>query len=244
MNKPDRIAALTHIGCPAIVFDTSAPLPMRLLSIRPVGRLMTKLQPPSEHQFEQLAKMVNEHPLPREIAQLIFTTERLAHFEDTFLAVLNRLLRLRGDRPDLALAAYQLARIQAPTLLVFAENGRMGAAPIGSPMAPPCRPNRPTTHHVPRSRSATQRVDQRRVVDPARTTNLRLSLDYAAQWLPTSNTWRKPRWITGISGDLGGCPIGRAQSVNRRSVLVLVPREDNLASFAGVRKLKGLSYLR
>ena len=135
MNKPDRIAALTHIGCPAIVFDTSAPLPMRLLSIRPVGRLMTKLQPPSEHQFEQLAKMVNEHPLPREIAQLIFTTERLAHFEDTFLAVLNRLLRLRGDRPDLALAAYQLARIQAPTLLVFAENGRMGAAPIGSRMA-------------------------------------------------------------------------------------------------------------
>lgn len=135
IDQPDRVAALTHLGCPAIVFDTSAPLPMRLLSARPLGRVMMKLQPPSERQVEQLAKMVHEHPLPTEIAQLILATERLHHFENTFLAMLNRLVRLRGSRPELALTADQLARIQAPTLLVFANDDPMGAAPIGHRMA-------------------------------------------------------------------------------------------------------------
>jgi len=135
IDQPDRIAALVHLGCPAIVFETSAPLPMRLLSVRPLGRVMMKLQPPSERQVEQLAKLVHEHPLPPEIAQLILATERLKHFQDTFLAMLNRLVRLRGNRPELALTADQLGRIQAPTLLVFADHDPMGAAPIGRRMA-------------------------------------------------------------------------------------------------------------
>jgi len=135
IDQPDRVAALAHLGCPAIVLDTSAPLPMRLLSARPLGRVMMKLQPPSERQVEQLAKMVREHPLPPEIATLILATERLDHFEDTFLAMLNRLVRLRGNRPQLALTADHLARIHAPTLLVFASDDPMGASPIGERMA-------------------------------------------------------------------------------------------------------------
>jgi pimeloyl-ACP methyl ester carboxylesterase len=135
IDQPNRVAALAHLGCPAIVLDTSAPLPMRLLSARPLGRVMMKLQPPSERQVEQLAKMVHEHPLPPEIATLILATERLDHFKDTFLAMLNRLVRLRGNRPQLALTTDHLARIQAPTLLVFASDDPMGAAPIGQRVA-------------------------------------------------------------------------------------------------------------
>ncbi len=135
IDRPDRVAGLAHLGCPAIVLDTSAPLPMRLLAIRPLGRLMMKLQPPSERQVAQLAKMVNESPLPPEIAQLILATERLEHFEDAFLAMLDRLLRLRGNRPEFALTTDLLARIEAPTLLVFAKDDPMGAARVGQRMA-------------------------------------------------------------------------------------------------------------
>lgn len=135
IDHPHRVAALAHIGCPAVVLDTSAPLPMRLLSVRPLGRLMMKLQPPSESQVEQLAKMVHEHPLPPEIAELILATERLDHCEAMFLATLNRLIRLRGNRPELALTADQLRRIEAPTLLVFASDDPMGAEPVGRRMA-------------------------------------------------------------------------------------------------------------
>ncbi|MGK2949213.1 MAG: alpha/beta fold hydrolase [Acidimicrobiales bacterium] len=134
-DQPGRVAGLAHIGCPAIVLDTSAPLPMRLLSARPLGRLIMRVQPPSERQVEQLAKMVHEHPLPVEIGQLVLATERLDHFEDTFLSTLHQLLRLRGNRPDLALTSEQLARIDAPTLLVFADDDPMGDEGVGERVA-------------------------------------------------------------------------------------------------------------
>ena len=135
IDQPDRVAGLAHIGCPAVVFETSAPLPMRLLSLRRLGRLMMRLQPPSERQVERLAKMVHEHPLPSEIADLILATERLDQFEDTFLATLNRLLRLRGNRLEMALTADHLARINVPTLLSFANDDPMGAVAVGQRMA-------------------------------------------------------------------------------------------------------------
>lgn len=135
IDQPNRVAALAHVGCPAVVLDTSAPLPMRLLSMRPLGRLIMRLQPPSERQVDQLAKMVHEHPLPPEIGKLILATERLDHFEDTFLATLNHLIRLRGNRPDHALTVDQLAAIDVPTLLVFAKNDPMGGPSVGERVA-------------------------------------------------------------------------------------------------------------
>lgn len=135
IDRPDRVAALAHIGCPAIVLGSSAPLPMRLLSTRPVGRLMMRMRPPSPRQVEQLARMVHEHPLPAEIAALVLATERLDHFEETFLATLNRLLRLRGSRPEFAVDAAQLAAIDVPTLLVFARDDPMGGPRIGQAVA-------------------------------------------------------------------------------------------------------------
>lgn len=134
-DHPSRVAALAHVGCPAIVLDTSAPLPMRLLSVRPLGWLMTQLQPPSARQVEQLSRMVHEHPLPPELGRLILATERLDHFDPTFRRMLNRLLRLRGSRPTLAIDAGQLAAIDTPTLLVFARNDPMGGPDTGAAVA-------------------------------------------------------------------------------------------------------------
>jgi pimeloyl-ACP methyl ester carboxylesterase len=135
IDRPDRVSGLVHVGCPAIVLDTSAPIPMRLLSVRALGRLMIKLQPPSPRQVKQLSKMVNEHPLPPEVADLILATEQLPHFEATFLATLHTLITLRGARPDLALTPDQLGQVKQPSLLVFAANDPMGAAPVGEQLA-------------------------------------------------------------------------------------------------------------
>jgi pimeloyl-ACP methyl ester carboxylesterase len=131
IERPERVSALVHVGCPAIVLDTSAPLPMRLLGVRLLGRLLMKLQPPSRGQVEQLGKMVAEDPLPPEIARLILATERVDHFESTFRGMLHRLVRLRGNRPELALTVDQLGRIAIPTLLVIGADDPMGAAAVG-----------------------------------------------------------------------------------------------------------------
>jgi pimeloyl-ACP methyl ester carboxylesterase len=79
--------------------------------------------------------MVHEHPLPPDISNLLLATERLDHFEDTFLATLNRLIRLRGNRPELSLTTEQLAGINTPTLLVFANDDPMGGPSVGERVA-------------------------------------------------------------------------------------------------------------
>lgn len=135
IDRPSRVAALVHIGCPAIILDSSAPLPMRLLSVRPLGHLMMMLQPPSPGQVKQLSKMVREYPLPQEIADLLLATERLPGFKSTFLALLHCLIRLRGSRPTAALTHDQLTQINKPSLLIFGRNDPMGSAPVGRRVA-------------------------------------------------------------------------------------------------------------
>ena len=135
IDRPSQVGGLVHVGCPAIVLDTSAPVPMRLLSVRLLGRLMMKLQPPSPSQVRGLSKMVNEYPLPPEIADLLLATEQLPGFESTFLATLHTLLRLRGARPSMALTPDQLREIRHPSLLIFGADDPMGAAPVGKCLA-------------------------------------------------------------------------------------------------------------
>lgn len=127
LDHPDKVRAMVHVACPAALLDTSPPLPMRLLSARPLGRMLTRLKPPSEKQVEDLAKMVNEHPLSPELAELLLATEWLPGFRHAFLSTLNAVVRLRGYRPAMRLTTEEIACITQPTLVVW---GR--ADPFGS----------------------------------------------------------------------------------------------------------------
>jgi len=135
LDRPERVTALVHVGCPAVVLDSSAPFPMRLLSVRPLGRLLTRLQPPSPRQVESLSKMVREHPLVPELVDLLVATERLPEFRQTFLATVHALLRVRGSRPETRLTAEELGRIEQPTLLVWGENDPFGSPAVGARIA-------------------------------------------------------------------------------------------------------------
>lgn len=135
LDRPERVSTMVHVGCPATVLGTSAPLPMRLMSVSPLARLLMKLQPPSHKQVEQLSKMVHQHPLEPELADLLLATERLAHFEHTFLATLNTMVRLRGARPEMALMRDELARIRQPTQIVWGDDDPMGSTDVASRVA-------------------------------------------------------------------------------------------------------------
>jgi pimeloyl-ACP methyl ester carboxylesterase len=135
MDRPRRVGALAHVGCPALAPGTSAPIQMRMLSTRVLGPLLMRLQPPSPKQVEKLSKLVRQHPLPREIAESILATERLPGFERTFRSNLSALLRLRGARSQSALAESQLATVSQPSLLVFAARDPMGSKQAARRMA-------------------------------------------------------------------------------------------------------------
>lgn len=132
LEAADRVEAMVHVGCPALCLGTSAPLPMRLLSVSGLARVLTRIQPPSPKQVEDLAKMVHEHPMVPELAELLLATERLPGFKETFLTSAHTLLRLRGARPHVALTADQLARVSQPTLFIWGDSDPMGSPAIGS----------------------------------------------------------------------------------------------------------------
>ena len=131
IDEPHRVDRLVHVGCPALVLGTSAPLPMRLLSLRGLGSLITKLDPPSPAQVRRLSKLVNEHPLPDEIAELLVATGRLPDFQRTLLSMLRRLVRLRGARPGMGLTVDQLSQIEHRSLLLFGADDPFGGPEVG-----------------------------------------------------------------------------------------------------------------
>lgn len=135
LDLPERVGPMAHVGCPAIILGTSAPIPMRLLSAGFLGWLLMRIQPPSARQVERLSKMVRQHPLQPEIADLILATERLPEFEYVFRSTLRALLRLRGPRLEYALTEAELSRIVQPSLLVFADRDPMGSEKAGRHMA-------------------------------------------------------------------------------------------------------------
>lgn len=135
LERPERVASLVHVGCPALVLGTSAPLPLRLLAVRPLGRILTRLQPPSPKQVEQLARTVNEHPLVPELVDLLVATERLPGYRPTFLTQLAVLVRLRGSRPEMRMDAEDLGRIDRPTLICWGRDDPFGNPRVGERMA-------------------------------------------------------------------------------------------------------------
>lgn len=133
LDHPQRVSAMVHLGCPATILGTSAPLPMRLMSIPLLGRLLTRLEPPSPRQVEKLARMVEEHPMEPELADLLLATERLPGFRDTFLATLHVLLTPFGARDGLDVD--QLARITTPVLLLWGRRDPFGSPEIARRVA-------------------------------------------------------------------------------------------------------------
>jgi len=134
MERPDRVPAMVHVACPALALGSSAPFPLRLLSVGPLGRILTRLQPPSEKQIEQQSRMLNEHPFTPELTDLLVAAECLPDYRDMFLSMLNSLVRLRGARPEVKLTAEQLARIGQPALLFWGREDPFGPPEIGERM--------------------------------------------------------------------------------------------------------------
>lgn len=135
LDRPHRVAHMAHVGCPALLLGTSAPLPMRLLSVPGLGALLERVQPPSPRQVRGMAKMVGEAPLPTELVDLLVATEKLPQFAPAFRPLLRQLLRLRGARPGAGLTPDQLAELTQPVALVWGADDPFGEPAIGQAAA-------------------------------------------------------------------------------------------------------------
>lgn len=129
LDRRDDVNALVHIGCPALVLETSAPLPMRLLSMPVLSNLLTKLQPPSTRQVERLSSMVGEDLAADHVMRdLLLAAERLPDHQRTLLSFLRVLVRPGGAR--MPLRREELERIDRPVQLIWGTGDPFGSVDI------------------------------------------------------------------------------------------------------------------
>lgn len=132
LDQPARVSAMVQIGCPALILGTSAPLPMRLMSIPPLGRLLMKLQPPSPRQVDRVAAMAGEDfsELP-ELREMLLACEKLPAYGPASISLLHALVGLRGARPEVALTGEQLTQLSQPVQLLWGDRDPFGPPTVG-----------------------------------------------------------------------------------------------------------------
>lgn len=128
LDQPDRVTAQVQIGCPAFILDSSAPMPMRLMSIPAVGRLLLKLQPPSVRQVERVFAMagqdVSEIP---EIRDVLLACERLPDYSASMLSLMHAVMRFGKPRPQIPLTAERLRLLRYPVQLIWGDHDPFGS---------------------------------------------------------------------------------------------------------------------
>jgi pimeloyl-ACP methyl ester carboxylesterase len=104
LDRPDQVPALALVACPAAMLGTSAPLPLRLVSVPGLGRLMTGLVPPSPAQIDRLARAAGEDFTGNpELRALLLAAHRLPTWSPSLITTVRSVVSIRGapaGRPD------------------------------------------------------------------------------------------------------------------------------------------------
>ncbi len=131
LDCPQRVTAQIQVGCPALILGTSAPPPIRMVSIPAAGRLLLKLQPPSVRQVERVFEMVREEvsEIP-EIRDVLLTCERLPGYGPSMLALMNAVMRIGKARPQIALTGEQLTQLRHPVQLIWGDRDPFGSVDV------------------------------------------------------------------------------------------------------------------
>ena len=132
LDRPERVAAMSHVGCPATILGTSAPFPLRMMSIRPLSKLMMAMTPPSREQIEDFNEIVGvDLSVLPEMKDLLVAAQKLPHTRPGIRSLLPSVVRLRGPRPEVELTAEQLEKITQPTQLIWGDEDVFGSPEVG-----------------------------------------------------------------------------------------------------------------
>lgn len=132
LDRPGTVAAQVMVACPAHILGTSAPLPMRVMSIPTIGRMVIKLQTPSRRQVDRVFAMVHEDVsvLP-EIRDVMLACERLPAYVGSFVGLLGAVMRFGRVRSEIALTGQQLAELRHPVQLIWGDDDPFGSVAVG-----------------------------------------------------------------------------------------------------------------
>jgi pimeloyl-ACP methyl ester carboxylesterase len=137
LDRPESVAALVLFGCTATILGTSAPVPMRLLSVPGLNRLLVKTMVPQSLEkardlptFLGHSKQVGQN-WPEPEAECSYWFPRLPTFETAWLSLMQVVLGLRGVKPTYVLDADELRHLSQPVLYVWGDNDPFGGLEVG-----------------------------------------------------------------------------------------------------------------
>lgn len=132
LEHPDRVEAISFVGCPALILGTSAPLPLRLSILRPIHWLISRVDPPSPGQVARLMRMAGEDPTDlAELRELFLAFEQLPETPDTLLDLHRAAVRLTGPREEVELGADTLMALAQPTQIIWGKSDTFGSPRVG-----------------------------------------------------------------------------------------------------------------
>ena len=137
LDRPERVRALTLLGVPGALLDTSPPFAFRLLSVPVLNRFLFGLlmQSSSKRSLRGLS-IIGHSPetiarLPEAMVDCYYHFPRLPHSRTSTLSLMEVTNRLRGSRPEIRIGAVQLKSVQQPTMFLWGENDPFGSVEIG-----------------------------------------------------------------------------------------------------------------
>lgn len=139
LDQPERISAIALLGCPALYPGTSAPLPMRLLSLPGLGRLLVEplMQADDAEDARETWEGVLGHPpesvrdLPAAFAEAWYRMDNMPHFAPSWTSLLRSVLSLTGAAPDAAFTVEDLRNVRPPVLLLWGSDDPFGTPEMG-----------------------------------------------------------------------------------------------------------------
>lgn len=138
LDQPERVSALSLLGCPMLYPGTSPPIPLRLLSLPVVGTvLFGRIQSDDREELSEMLVDVARHPeatveaVPGALLDAIHRMENLPHVPQSMVSMLQRMFRLRGANPEAALTPGDLRDIDIPVSLVWGREDPFGSVEQG-----------------------------------------------------------------------------------------------------------------
>jgi 2-hydroxy-6-oxonona-2,4-dienedioate hydrolase len=137
LDQPARVSKMAQVGCTALILNSSAPLPMRLLSVPVINRRVVALSVPKTMDTAANGlRIIGSSPehisaLPREFSDTFYYSRYLPAYQDSWRMLQEVVLTLGGTKQKLRLKEDELKRVQQPTLFIWGDNDPFGGVEIG-----------------------------------------------------------------------------------------------------------------
>jgi pimeloyl-ACP methyl ester carboxylesterase len=129
LDRPARVERMVQLGCPALILDTSAPLPMRLMSNHWLGPLLLNLERPTRANMRRLFVRMGQRNVAEEQLAAAAAAGALPHRAEAWLTLLGNVLSIGGKR--VSLDEHDLGRVTQPVHFIWGSADPFGEVEVG-----------------------------------------------------------------------------------------------------------------